>query len=196
MAGIDRITNEIAADADREAASIIESAREAADKLVEEAKQELSKKSDEAKSQTDKSMEDTKQRYDSQCERIIKLKLLSTRQEIIEDVLNKSKTKVIEQSDEDYTALLLRLSEANVHADSGEMYLNARDLSREPNDFQLKINQIAEKASGSLVLSDKPIDIDGGFVLKYGLIEFNLSISSIFEENKEHLLDVVNKVLW
>jgi V/A-type H+-transporting ATPase subunit E len=40
------------------------------------------------------------------------------------------------------------------------------------------------------------VNIDGGFILKYGNIEINSSFDALFEENEEELVDIVNKMLW
>ena len=74
--------------------------------------------------------------------------------------------------------------------------MNKKDRSRVAADFIKKANEIAEKKGGSLTMSDDEADIDGGLILRYGRIEINSSIESVFDENREHLVDVVNKVLW
>ena len=47
-----------------------------------------------------------------------------------------------------------------------------------------------------LEISKDTVNIDGGFILKYGNIEINSSIDALFEENKDELIDVVNKMFW
>ena len=39
-------------------------------------------------------------------------------------------------------------------------------------------------------------DIDGGFILKYGGIEQNLSVDAIFEEKKDQMQDLAGKILF
>ncbi|MBR1773727.1 MAG: hypothetical protein IJ749_07480 [Eubacterium sp.] len=65
-----------------------------------------------------------------------------------------------------------------------------------PSDFSEKVNQVATKKGGMIDISQDTVDIDGGFILKYGNIEINSSFDALFDENKEELTDIVNNLLW
>ena len=41
-----------------------------------------------------------------------------------------------------------------------------------------------------------PADISGGFILKYGDIEYNLSVSAVINDKREVLEDKINTVLF
>ena len=74
--------------------------------------------------------------------------------------------------------------------------LSEKDLSRVPSDFEDKANVVATKKGGTVELSKEAVNIDGGFILKYGNIEINSSIDALFEENEEKLVDIVNSTLF
>ena len=78
----------------------------------------------------------------------------------------------------------------------GVLLLNKKDLDRIPSDFGEKVNQVATKKGGMIDISQDTVDIDGGFILKYGNIEINSSFEALFDENKEELTDIVNNLLW
>jgi len=116
--------------------------------------------------------------------------ILAAKSKAIEEIIEYLKED-IKKSDE-YFDLLLKLVKKYSEEDEGVMYLNQTDLSRKPADFAEKIK---EYAKGSLTLSEEATDIDAGFIIKYGKIEINCSINSIFEEKKNRLFDIINESL-
>lgn len=196
MAGIEKITEAIALDAEKKAAEIIETAKKEAEAILNNAKEECRIFSEEQKAVREKAEKIEDGRTASQKEQVLKLRILKEKQEIIESVLAKAKEKLLNKSDSDYTELLLSMVEKSALAEAGEVLLNKKDASRVSADFIVKANEIAEKKGGRLTMSTDEADIDGGLILRYGRIEINSSIESVFDENREHLVDVVNRVLW
>lgn len=196
MAGIEKITEAIALDAEKNAAEIIETAKKDAEAIINKAKEECRIFSEEQKSVKEKTKKIEDGRTASQKEQLLKLRLLKEKQEIIESVLVKAKEKVLKKSDAEYTELLLSIIDKVALPEAGKVKLNKKDRERVSADFIERANAIAEKKSGSLTMSTEDADIDGGLILQYGRIEINSSIEAVFNENKEQLVDIVNKVLW
>ena len=196
MAGIDKILNEIKSDAEKEAAEIIAEAEKAA----EAAKSKAQAKCDEYTSVSDeklaKRLDDEAKKTQSQCEQIEKLVLLKTKQEIIEEVLNKAKNKILNQDADKYFESLLVLLDKYALPEKGILFLNSKDLARVPDDFETLANKKDKKNGGMLDISKDTVDIDGGFILKYGNIEINASLDAIFDENRDELVDTVNGILF
>lgn len=196
MAGIEKITEAIALDAEKKAAEIIETAKKEAEAILNNAKEECRIFSEEQKAVREKAEKIEDGRTASQKEQVLKLRILKEKQEIIELVLAKAKEKLLNKSDSDYTELLLSMVEKSALGEMGEVLLNKKDKTRVSADFIERADEIAKKKGGSLTMSTDEADIDGGLILRYGRIEINSSIESVFDENREHLVDVVNKVLW
>ena len=196
MAGIEKITKEIQLDAEKEAAEIIESAQHAADKARENAIRESEATIASANEKLDKKRAAEEKKILSQCEHIEKLKMLETRQEIIEDTLVKAKNEILNLDTEKYFDAILKLLEGRVLPEKGEFAMNQKDMNRIPADFAAKIAAVAAKCGGQLALSEKAAAIDGGFLLKYGNIEINSSLEALFDEYRDEFVDIVNKVLF
>lgn len=196
MAGIEKITNEINLEAKEEAAQIISSAEEAAKKLLAKTEEECAAIRAEADEKLGKKLSAEDKKTQSQCEQVEKLIILKTKQDIIDSVINKAKNKLLLQDSDEYFNTLLKLLEKQAQADKGILFLNQKDLARIPVDFVTSAAEIAAKNGGELEFSKTPVDIDGGFVLKYGNIEINSSIEAIFDENVDELVDVCSKMLW
>ena len=196
MAGIDKITKEIELEADKEAASIVSAAEAAAQAARDKADKKRQAFISSADEKLSKKLAEENKKTQSQCEQAEKLILLETKQFLIEDILRKAKVKLLIQGKEDYFDTLLKLLEKSVQADKGELMLNEKDMGRIPSDFEAKANAIATKKGGTVELSKNTVDIEGGFILKYGNIEINSSFDAIFDENRDELMDIVNGILW
>ena len=196
MAGIDKITKEIELEADKEAASIVSAAEAAAQAARDKANQERDAYISAADEKLSRKLAEENKKTQSQCEQAEKLILLETKQFLIDDILRKAKVKLLIQGKEDYFDTLLKILEKSVQADKGELMLSEKDMGRVPSDFESKANVVATKKGGTVVLSKNTVDIEGGFILKYGNIEINSSFDAIFDENRDELMDIVNGILW
>ena len=196
MAGIEKITGAILADADKESAGIISAAEESAKKLIDKASQDCDSFLAAANDRLDKKLAGENKKTVSQCEQAERLILLETKQEIIDSMIVKAKAKLLILEKEEYFDNLLKLLEKQAQSEKGVLLLNKKDLDRMPSDFSEKVNQVATKKGGMIDISQDTVDIDGGFILKYGNIEINSSFDALFDENKEELTDIVNNLLW
>ena len=74
----------------------------------------------------------------------------------------------------------------------GEVFLNAKDISRLPADFVQKLAQSGLNAT----VSKTPIDISGGFVLKCGDIEENMDFAALISAKRDEIEDLINRELF
>lgn len=94
-------------------------------------------------------------------------------------------------SDDEYFGALYKLA-ASLKGMEGVVYLNDKDLKRVPSDFEKQLNNSGLNAA----LSKEPVDIDGGFILKNGDIEENMSYSAIISARRDELEDLINRELF
>lgn len=196
MAGIENIVNEILADAKSRADEVLDQARKTADEELAAAAGENAETAKAASERAARAVVDYEARVRSQCEQENKLRVLAAKQEVIDGVLAKAEERLKTQDAGDYFDMLRRLLATVVRSGEGEIALSASDLSRVPEDFLEKANAVAKEKGGSLSLSDKSADIDSGFILRYGQIEENCSLSALFAENRDRLQDVITSILW
>ena len=118
--------------------------------------------------------------------------LLRTKRKEIEKTIGMIQKHINSMNEKDYFRFILRLAK-NLENTDGVMYFNSSDLKRMPKNFQM----ILEDHSINSKLSDTPDDsIVGGFILKNGDIEENMSISSLIEEKREKLEDLISSELF
>ena len=196
MAGLDKIIRQITADAEENAAALKRDAEGQAAEVLEKAEAEAAKITEAAGEETEKEFEKTLQRYRSMADTRRKQAFLASKQSMISDCIAKAKDLILGQDDASYFGLIAKHLGERLQAKDGVLYLSGKDKARLPEGFLRKLAGEAEAKGGTLTVSDKAADIDGGFVLSYGGIDENCSISALFEEHAEELSDIVGKMLF
>ncbi len=117
--------------------------------------------------------------------------LLRNRRKEIDITFNQAYEYLLQLDSESYFNTIYKLAK-KLSGKQGVILLNSKDLSRMPSDFAQKLKQNGVKAE----ISDKPADITGGFILKCGDIEENMSFASLFSDNREKVEDLINRELF
>ncbi len=193
MGGLERIVK-----------SILNEAKGKVDEILSRARKEVSEISLEYEQNKEKILEENTVCTQEECMRISKKTeaeadfearrlILSAKRDAIEKILATVKDKIKNLPQEEYFDLLVKLAKLNREEIPGEMLLSKKDLQRLPKDFEEKINRGLEK--GKITISDADIDIDAGFIIRYGKIDINCSIDSIFEDKKNTLSDIITEMI-
>lgn len=193
MTGLDKIIAQINEDAEISATKIINEARAEARKITEAGKSEAKKITATLEERTKSTCTDILERGKSAAALYQRQILLTEKQKIIADVLEKAYSTLVALPDNEYFSFLLRLVKKHSTQGEGVIFFNEKDLKRLPIIFGTEL----DKASNSkLSISETPKNIDGGFILSYGGIEENCSLRAIFEEQEDSLQDIVNNLLF
>ena len=196
MTGLEKIIEKIGLDAHESAAAVLAQADEKIAEILANAQAECGKIDAQAVSDAEALRADILSRGESGAQMQRKNRILTTKQEMIGNVIDQAREKLLGMESIDYFVLLGKLAEKYVQPGDGVMHLSSFDLGRVPSYFRHMLADIAQKKHGTLVLSSEPRDISGGFVLAYGGIEENCSFDAMFEDQKEHLQDVVRAKLF
>ena len=196
MSGLDEIINIIDSQQKQAEDGIIKSAESKAGKIRADGDAKALKAYNEHKAK-DTARAETE--YKNMCSSIdseMKRKILECKVELIDGIIEKTIERMKSLPDDVYFGMLARISEKYIHRGDAVMYLGSKDLERLPNDFAKKISDIAVKKGGTVKLSEKPADIDDGFVLEYGLISENCSFRAVAEAEKDGIRDIISGELF
>lgn len=196
MSGLDNIKSQILEEAYRLAERKTARAKVKAERILEDAKSEVEAEVLKTAQKSKAEFKAYAERMQSACEMQRRKAVLQAKQEVIESVIEKAYAKVLTMETEEYFEMMERILEANVQPKDGKICFCERDLKRMPKEFEGKIEKIAAKKGGSLILQEEPILVDGGFILAYGEIEENCTIRAIFYEKREELSDKVHGLLF
>lgn len=118
--------------------------------------------------------------------------LLRTKRKEIEKTIEMLHDHIISMNEKDYFKYILRLIK-NLEDTNGVLFFCSKDLKRMPKNFSLVLVDHNIEAK----ISETPDDsIEGGFILKHGDIEENMSIASLIEEKREQLEDMIGSELF
>ena len=196
MAGSEKIIGEIHAESDGLIREVLDRAQKEAAQIRSEAEKKAGDSVERIRRESDARLADSKSRAQSAAALTKRQLLLQEKQNLIGEVLEKAKETFLALPEAEYFDTLLALLKKNALSEQGEILLNERDRKRLPADFEKKAEEAAKAKGGSLRISEKTREIDGGLILVYEGIEQNCSVDALFETNIEMLQDKIQNILF
>ncbi|HKM32604.1 MAG TPA: V-type ATP synthase subunit E family protein [Oscillospiraceae bacterium] len=197
MTGLEKIIGHIEENSVASVREIISAAKEKADGIALDAQTEVEKTTAEITERTKRETQDTISRAKSYATLQEKKLILTAKQQLISDIIDKAKQQLISLSDKEYFEIILSMIKRYSINQSGEIAFSKSDLARLPQDFDNTISTaLSDKENAKLAISKDAVEIDGGFVLIYGEVEENCSFSSLFLAARELLQDKVSALLF
>ena len=196
MAGLENILNIISSQQKETENAIISAAEKKAAAIKKEGSEKAEKAYEEQlKKMTAKLVQDHENSKAS-VDADMKRRILACKVKCINDVIEKALKKLDSLSETEYFEVVEKLLSQKVQKDKGVLYFSKRDLGRMPVDFAKKAETIAEKAGGTIRISDICADIENGFILEYGLISENCSFRDIIEAERDAVRDTAARALF
>jgi len=196
MTGLEKILYQIEEEAKSSAEKIIEEANKEAQAILTKADATCQEMKAAAEHKAAAVTEDILAKGRSAAAMQRKKDLLAAKQQVIGEVIDQAQKSLYKLEDAAYFALIEKMLEKYVLAETGEIRFNAVDQKRLPAGFDKKLAAIAQKKGGALAVSKETCDIDGGFLLVYGGIEENCSFAAMFAAEKESLQDKVYTLMF
>lgn len=191
MNGEEKILNRIKSDCDDNIQAIEQEAQAECDKILNNAKKQIEENSKVNSSKTLSKIAQINAGSKSKAELEIRNAILMKRRYEIDKTVDMVYNYLVNLEDKDYFDALYKLA-AQLKGMEGVIYLNDKDLNRIPADFEQQINKTGLKAA----LSKDTLNIDGGFILKNGDIEENMSFSAIISSKRDEIEDLINRELF
>ena len=195
MSGLEKIIEHIEGSATEAAGKLIESAKAEVERIKAAGKADADAKVDAINKQTELDVSAASKRIESAAEMTEKRMLLAARQEEIEYVLEEALAQLKGQEDGAYFDCIIGMIPRFALAKDGEICFGQKDLDRLPADIESRIAG-ALNGKGSLKISKKPANIDGGFILDYGDVEENCSFDALVESSREDLADKISQIMF
>lgn len=196
MTGLDKIIQDIKKDSDARISSIMEETRKEKDKIDKQAENEAAEKCAEIDRRAKEQAEAVKERALSSAALQRKREVLSAKQKIIYETIEKAKESIYKLPDNEYFGIILKMIGKYAPKANGEIIFSEADKKRLPEGFAGDAETAAKKAGAKLTISDETRGIDGGFVLSYGGVEENCSFEALFDAKHDELQDKVNEILF
>ena len=196
MTGLEKMKNQILDEAKSLAEAKVSDAENQAQEILEAAKAEAAKTAAGISQKSEADVANYTERIASSIDLQRRTRVLSAKQEVIAEVLNKAYEKLKAMETADYFAMMMKILDKYVLAQAGEIYFSQADVNRMPADCRAEIEKIAKAKGGSLKICSKEKGIEGGFVLAYGGIEENCTLRAMFDAKRDELSDEAHRLLF
>lgn len=188
-----KLVERIIEDAKEQAKDIIDIAQKDAEEIMNKAMLEAESIKLAGKKEAETLVEDTKNRAKIVARANAQRKILAKKQSLLKQCIDEANKSLLSMDDESYKKLIENMLLSS-GLDGGELILSTKDRQRFGQDFLLRIKARLK----GFRLSDETRNIQGGFIVKIGDIEYNYSFDSIFATEHERLLKIAaeNLSLW
>ncbi|WP_455089366.1 V-type ATP synthase subunit E [Peptoanaerobacter stomatis] len=197
MTGLEKILDEIKAQSRQTVEQIESEGRKIADDMIREQEEKINSK----KAVFEKELEqisklDLEKGISSAISQKKKM-ILEEKQNIISDIIEKSKNYIKNLSKDEYITFLEKIALKYAHKEEGKIRLTASDKNSIGQELVSRLNsKLSENSKGTLVLDDQVSNEKSGFVIIYKDVEENCSLEAIFSEKRELLEDKINSFLF
>lgn len=188
MGNEQKIIDRITADAKSEAKAIVDKAKIEAEANIKSAREKAEKEMALYLKLAEAEAEKAASKEISGAEMEAKKKILIQKQELITEVIKSACDKLANLSDSEYEKIILSMIEKVDNTPEAIILFSAKDRAKTS-----LFNSVTEKG---FKISDETRDIDGGFVVKTGDIEYNYSFSSIVAVEWEQIEQTAAKILF
>ena len=196
MTGLEKMKNQILDEAKSLAEAKVSDAENQAQEILEAAKAEAAKTAAGISQKSEADVANYTERIASSIDLQRRTRVLSAKQEVIAEVLNKAYEKLKAMETADYFAMMMKILDKYVLAQAGEIYFSQADVNRMPADCRAESEKIAKAKGGSLKICSQEKGIEGGFVLAYGGIEENCTLRAMFDAKRDELSDEAHRLLF
>lgn len=196
MTGLDKMINQILEEANNSANEKIEAAKAQAQEIMKKAEAEAKALGEEISNKSDADIANYKERVKSSADLKRRTAILSAKQAMISQTIDKAYETFCSMDDTEYFATLKKMLEKFVQPQEGEIHFSSEDLSKLPAGFEADVEKIAAANGGKLTVSKEGRNVERGFILAYGGIEENCSFKALFDSQRDELQDKVQKILF
>lgn len=191
----DKVVTKILKEADKKSARILEAAREEAAKIATSSSQEVLRISEKAKQQAEERRIEEKDRILASANLDIRKAILERKQSLMDEAFSNAMLRLRQKNTEEYVTLIEKLLLGAVESGNEEVVVGEADREMINADVISRVNKKLGKR-GNLRLSGTPGSMTGGFVLRHGKIDTNLSFDGLIELAREGLETEVAKILF
>ncbi len=196
MNGIEKITGRIESDARKKAQEILEEARVQARSVTDNYARHAQTLRRELLDKAEDQVLLQVQRMTGAGELEGRKELLRTKQALLDETFALALDKLRQLPQEEYVALLTGWLVKAAPEGRGEVIMNPSDRARVGKDVVTGANEALAKTGSMLTLSQETRELQGGFVLRDGLVEVNCALETLVDQEKETLYGQVAGLLF
>ena len=194
MNGIEKLTQQITADAQVEIDAILAEAKEKADAITADYSQQAEKAAAERRAKGEEAAAQREERLIAMADMERRKALLAARQDMVGKAFDKALEQLCNLSDGEYIALLTKLAVSAASSGKEQLIFSEKDRGRVGEAVVLAANKALE--NGNLTLSEQTRPMSGGLILSDGAIEVNCTFETLIRLQRGEMAGEVAGVLF
>lgn len=195
MNGIEKITNRINADVQREIDEINAQASAEAAGIAAQYAQRAKKESEDILARGRQAAAEREERLGSVAQLEARKLILRAKQEVLEQAFAKALEDLLNLPEKEYTELLAKLIVKASQSGTEQVIFSQKDRPRYGKTAVTRANELLGDR-GQLTLSTESRAIQGGFILSDGDVEVNCTFETLVRLQRRELDGAVSKVLF
>ena len=194
MNGIEKLTQQITADAQAEIDAILAQAQEKADAITADYAQRAEKAAAERLAKGTEAAAQREERLISMADMERRKDVLAAKQDMVGKAFDKALEQLCSLPDEEYIALLTNLAAAASVSGKEQLIFSQTDRARVGNEVVVAANKVLNE--GQLTLSEQTRPMAGGLILSDGAVEVNCSFETLVRLQRGKIAGEVANVLF
>ena len=194
MNGIEKLTQQIAADAQVEIDAILAEAKEKAGAITADYAQRAEKAAAERLTKGTEAAAQREERLISMADMERRKDLLAAKQDMVGKAFDKALEQLCNLPDEECVAILTKLAVAASASGKEQLIFSQKDRERVGKAVVLAANEALK--DGNLTLSEQTRPMAGGFILSDGAIEVNCTFETLVRLQRGEMAGEVANVLF
>jgi V/A-type H+-transporting ATPase subunit E len=195
---IEDILRKIKSDAEAKASEIICNAKSEREAVLKKAQEEAALLKEKLLKEGKDSAAEELKREITMANLEARKEMLAVKQKLIEKVFEKALNALYSFPTEEYRNVIKKMLISAVVSGKEEVIVSVADKEKLTSQFIAEVNEELKKngKKGNLVFSSEERNIRGGFILKDGRKEINLSFNSLIEEKRDELEDSLVGIIF
>ena len=194
MNGIEKLTQQITADAQVEIDAILAEAQEKADAITADYAQRAEKATAERLAKGTQAADQREERLVAMADMERRKELLAAKQDMVGKAFDRALEQLCALPDEEYAALLTRLAVAASTSGKEQLIFSPKDHARVGQQVVAAANEAL--TGGALTLSEQTRPMTGGLILSDGSVEVNCSFETLIRLQRGAIAGDVANVLF
>ena len=196
MSGLERMIQLIVADGETKAKEILEDARQEEQRILAQARAEGEALKQEMLSQVRAAQEKESEQAKAGAERLYKRQLLQEKQESIGSILAQAGYTFANLSEKTYWQWIEGQLKPLLQGGEGIFYCREEDCKGIPPALWGRLKAMALAKGGTLQIQCATEPVDAGFILAYGQVMENRTLSVLLESRRQEMEDKLNRYLF
>lgn len=194
MSGLDKIISDITEQSRLRSEELLSASKEEAEKLLSESHRKALAEKEQRQKKLDEKLLALENNSRASARLAASKIILTAKHEVTAEMLGRAISIIDGLSKKEYFEIIKKLILKNARrGEDGVIRFSKNDTKRLPQNF---FEGIEKNLDGAKLTLGKPVDIEDGFILSYGLVDMNCTFAAVASDRADEINDGLRKILF